>query len=228
MHAHKRVDWRVAAIALTLAACSAGTPSAEAPSPQPTASAALATPRVQPWPPTFDIELRGTYAVDPPFRIPFTITIDDGGWFSGHLHDTFIDLQRFDGITPHQFPNRMLGFADPDHVRGGTDVDVSGLTPDAAADLLAGRASLMTSNRVGQRLFGLGGVRIDVHSATNSNPLFGNGADHFGLGPQLDVRMVVLPRDLRLFVVCVLAAPGDLDAAWEQALPILETVGLGP
>ncbi|HJP89722.1 MAG TPA: hypothetical protein VJ850_11870 [Candidatus Limnocylindrales bacterium] len=229
----------LAVIALVAAACSTGapaTPSAEAPSARATASAVAisAAPTtatttgpagVQAWPTTFDVELRGTYTVDPPFRIPFSITVDEGGWFSGHLHETFIDLQRFDGIT-QQFPNRMLGFADPDHFRGSGDIPIASLTPDSALDLLAARASLQTSNRVAQTLFGIDGVRMDVHSGTGSNPLFGNGTDHFGLGPQLDIRLVVLPRDGRLFVVCVLAVTGDLDGAWKQALPILTSVQL--
>jgi hypothetical protein len=179
------------------------------------------------WPATFDVEMHGTYWSAPPFRIPFSITVDAAGWYSGHLHDTFVDLQRFDGITPHQFPNRMLGFGDPDHVRGPDgDVDVAGLTPDAALDLLAGRASLKTGGRAPQVLLGLHGARLDLHSVTSSNPLFGNGSDNFGLGPQLDVRLVLLPREGRLFVVAVLAAPGDLNGAWDQALPMLTTVSL--
>jgi hypothetical protein len=226
-----------AAIMVFVAACSSAQPSTV---PSSTADALASSPRGTPgvtastaptrpegahaWPTTNDVELHGTYAADPPFRIPFTLTIDEGGWYSGHLHDTFIDLQRFDGMAAHQFPNRMLGFADPDHFRGASDIDATGLTPDAALDLLAGRASLTTSNRGPQRLLGTDGARIDIHSATESNPLFGNGVDHFGLGPQLDIRMAVLPRDGRLFVVCVLAVPGDLDGAWEQALGVLDTM----
>ena len=220
---------RLVAITLVPAACASPSPTASptvTPTATPTATA-IAPGGAQPWPATFDVELHGTYAANPPFRIPFEITIVDPGWFSGHLHDTFIDLQRFDGITPHQFPNRILGFADPDHVRGDAgDVTVASLTPDAALDLLAGRASLATSNRAAATLFAIDGARMDLHSATNSNPLFGNGADNFGLGPQPDVRLVLLPRDGRLFVVAVLAAPGDLDGAWEQALPILGSMRL--
>ncbi len=179
------------------------------------------------WPAAFDVALSGTYWSEPPFRIPFAITVGVPGWFSGHLHADFVDLQRFDGITPHTFPNRMLGFGDPDHIRGGDgDVAVAGLTPDAALDLLAGRASLKTSNRAAQSLFGLDGARMDLHSATNSNPLFGAEGGDFGLGPQLDIRLVLLPLHGRLLVVAVLAAPGDIDGAWAQALPMLGTVEL--
>jgi hypothetical protein len=241
----RRIDLftlRVAAMAITIAACApAAVPSAHPPPsaaaaspgptsrPTPTIAPVIATPPpgTTAWPTRFDVEMHGTYWSAPPVRIPFGITVDEAGWYSGHLHDTFVDLQRFDGITPHQFPNRMLGFGDPDHVRGGGgDVDVAGLTPDAAFDILAGRASLKTGNRATQALFGLHGARLDLHSVTSSNPLFGNGSDNFGLGPELDIRLVLLPRDGRLLVVAVLAAPGDLDGAWDQALPILETVRL--
>lgn len=179
-------------------------------------------------PTTVDVAVEGTYWSSPPFRIPFAITVDTPGRFAGHLHAEFVDLQRFDGMTQHQFPNRMLGFADPDRFRGvDGPVDVAGLTPDEALDLLAGRASLKTSSREVQELIGLTGARLDVHSATSNNPLFGGEAGDFGLGPELDIRLVVLPLDGRLFVVAVLAAPGDLDGAWDQALPILASVVLG-
>lgn len=179
------------------------------------------------WPKAFDIEMAGTYWSSPPFTIPFEITVTGPGWFSGHLHPTFVDLQRFDGMTQHQFPNRMLGFGDPDHVRGDSgNVDVAGLTPDAALDLLAARASLTSANRAAVELFGLTGARLDLHSATGNNPLFGDPSGNFGLGPELDVRLVLLPRNGRFFVVVVLAAPGDLDGAWEQVIRILDTVRL--
>lgn len=210
----------------TVAASPAATPT-RAPTPRPTVPP-TPPPGVAAWPKAFDIEMSGTYWSTPPFTIPFTITVEEPGWFSGHLHPTFVDLQRFDGITPHQFPNRMLGFGDPSHFgAAGSPVDATTLTPDAALDLLADRASLTTTNRTPQQLLGLQGARMDLHSATDNNPLFGDPGGNFGLGPQLDVRLVILPRDGRLFVVAVLAAPGDLDAAWEQALPILESVELG-
>jgi hypothetical protein len=201
------------------------TPAPATPSAAPTRSP-LSTPPpgTTAWPGAFDIEVRGTYWSSPPFRIPFEITIDEPGWYSAHLHDDFLDFMRFDD-RPHQFPNRMVGFADPEHVRGGDgEVAIGTLTPEAALELLAARASLATSNAAGQELFGLFGKRMDLHSATNNNPLFGAEGGDFGLGPELDVRLVVLPRADRLLVVLVLAAPGDLDGAWEQALPILETV----
>jgi hypothetical protein len=194
-------------------------PRSPVPSPPPGAAA---------WPKAFDVAMDGTYWSTPPFTIPFTITVDEAGWFSGHLHPEFIDLQRFDGMTQHQFPNRMLGFGDPEHIRGNDgDVADTGLTPDAALDLLAARASLATSNRAAVELFGLTGARLDVHSATGNNPIFGGAAGNFGLGPELDIRLVLLPLDGGLLVVAVLAAPGDLEGAWDQALPILETVKLG-
>lgn len=208
-------------------AAPSATPAPATPSAAPTGnSLPTPPPGTTAWPKAFDIEVRGTYWSSPPFRIPFQITIDAPGWYSAHLHDDFFDFMRFDD-RPHQFPNRMIGFADPEHFRGGDgDVAIGTLTPESALGLLADRASLATSNEAVQGLFGLVGRRIDLHSATNNNPLFGAEGGDFGLGPELDVRLVALPRADRLLVVVVLAAPGDLDAAWEQALSILETVRL--
>jgi hypothetical protein len=202
---------------------------APSPTPRPTATPApTLPPGVSAWPKAFDIEMSGTFWGRPPFRIPFTITVEEPGWYSGHLHAEFIDLQRFDGMTQHQFPNRMLGFGDPEHIRGNDgDVADTGLTPDAALDLLAARASLTTSNRAAVELLGRTGARLDIHSATGNNPIFGGAAGNFGLGPELDIRLVLLPLDGGLLVVLVSASTADLGAAWEQALPLLETVELG-
>jgi hypothetical protein len=235
-------------IPLAVAACTLGGAPATSPpgptAPSPTATATsgpttapspvvTAAPRATPppgttaWPKAFDIEMTGTYWSSPPFTIAFAITIDEPGWFSGHLHPEFTDLQRFDGMTQHQFPNLLLGFGDPEHIRGNDgDVDVAGLTPDTALDLLAARASLTTANRAAVELFGLTGARLDIHTATGSNPIFGGPAGNFGLGPELDIRLVLLPLGGRLLVVLVSATTANLDAAWEQALPLLETVAL--
>ena len=249
MRRHHPLIALIAFIAMAAAACSpAATPrtSSVAPSVTPQAppseaaashgSAGSPAPTLAPspppgttaWPKAFDVAVQGTYWSSPPFRVPFQITVAEAGWFSAHLHADFIDFMRFDD-RPHQFPNRMVGLGDPDHIRGGDGaVSVTTLTPGAALDLLAPRASLTTSNRAAQELFGLAGARLDLRSATNNNPLFGGEDGDFGLGPELDVRLVLLPLDGRLLAVVVLAEPGDLDAAWDQALPILETVQLAP
>jgi hypothetical protein len=201
----------------------------------PTAAPATAGPTIVPrpsgsleWPTEFAVEMTpGTYFTSPPFIVAMTIAIEEAGWHAGHLNPVFIDLQRFDGVAVGSFPTRMLAFGWPENVRGnGGPVPVAGSTPAAAVDLMAERGSVQADERAAVELFGLEGERIDLHSDLGNNPIFGTANGDFGLGPELDVRLVVLPLDDGLLMVGILAAADDLDDAWEQAQTILETVDL--
>ena len=59
-----------------------------------------------------------------------------------------------------------------------------------------------------------------------NNPIFGTADGDFGIQPELDARLAVLPLDDGLLMVAVLAAADDLDAAWQQAQAILGTARL--
>jgi hypothetical protein len=176
-----------------------------------------------PWPTTFATALEpARYFTAPPFELPISLVIAEPGWYAGHLHPDFLDLQRFDGVAVGSFPNRIVGFAWPASIRGvDGPVGAAGLTPAAAVDLASERSSVKTANRAGVQLLGLTGERIDLHSDLGSNPIFETSDGAFGLGPELDVRLAALPLDGRLLLVLVLAPPGQLDAAWDQAVPIL-------
>jgi hypothetical protein len=179
-----------------------------------------------PWPSEFAVEMTaGTYFSSPPFVIPLTIEISEAGWHAGHLNPVFIDLQRYDGVEVGGLPTRMLAFGWPENVRGNDGpVPVLGLTPTAALDLQTDRGSVEPGKRAEVELFGLSGAWIDLHSDLNNNPIFGTADGDFGLGPELDVRLVALPLDEGLLMIGVLAPTDDLEEAWEQALPMLETV----
>lgn len=219
-------------------AAGASTPPATAApgSAAPTAAPATTAPSVAPrpsgtlaWPTEFAVEMTpGTYFSSPPFVIPMRVALTEPGWYAGHINPVFIDLQRFDGVAVGSFPTRMLAFGSPENVRGNAGkVPVAGLTAAAALDLMSERASVQAGERAEIELFGLQGERIDLHSGLGNNPIFGTANGDFGLGPELDARLVALPLDDGLLIVAILAPADDLDAAWEQALPILETAELG-
>ena len=170
--------------------------------------------------------MRGRYFTSPPFVIPMTVELTEAGWHAGHLNPVFIDLQRYDGVDLGGLPSRMLGFGWPENVRGDRPLDVAGLTPAAAVDSITARGSIKSSNRASIELFGLEGERIDLHSDLTNNPIFGTADGDFGIQPELDCRLSVLPLDDGLLMVAVLAPAADLEAAWEQALPILEAATL--
>jgi hypothetical protein len=169
----------------------------------------------------------GRYFSSPPFDLPFTLEIADPGWETGHLHGEYFDIFRFDAGPAPADPTRSIAFALPEHVRGiDGDVSVGGLTPRAVLDHLLGRASLRTSNPAPARLFGLDGARLDLHSTVSNNPVFGGPGGDFGLWPHLDVRLVALDHPDGLLLVLVLAPADELEAAWTDALEVLETVDL--
>ena len=236
----------LAAVAIVLAACGGTTtppsPAATQPAASPTTAATVAptsspSPTAPPvpagslaWPTAFAAPMQvARYFSSPPFEVPFTVEIDQPGWIAGHTHPTFTDIQWYEDGTVEGLPARMIGWSHPEHVRGPDgNVPVAGLTPDAAIDLLLERASLRGANREAVELFGLEGALVDLHSDVGNNPTFGDPTGDFGLGPELDARIAVLPFEGGFLLALVLAETDDLEAAWEDALPMLESVDLTP
>lgn len=177
-------------------------------------------------PARFDVELApGRYWSSPPFEIGFPFMVDQPGWIAGHLGRDFFDIQRdADGAGP-KWPQSILAFGLPASIRGDTDVPVAGLTPAEAIAQLRARASLGGSNVTERTLFGRLAVSMDLHAAVES-PVFGAAGGTFTIGPELDARFVLVPFEERLLAVIVQGAVGDLEARWQEALPILESVRL--
>jgi hypothetical protein len=168
----------------------------------------------------------GTYVSSPPFDVDFTFEIADPGWESLHLIGEFFDVVRWDGPGRTGAPARSLAFGHPERVRGATDVPVAGLTPAAAVELLAGRDDLIVGSPGPFRLDGRDGLVLDLRAATRSTVLFGGQRGDLGIGPDRDVRLGVVPLQADLLFVVVSAVPGQVDAAWDQAEPILESIEL--
>lgn len=197
------------------------TPATNAPPSAPAGALAMPT--------QFAVELEpGTYFSSPPFELGFIFDVDEPGWFAGHLNDEFFDLQRYEGeAMVGVTPIRMVGFGHPALIRGRTgNVPVSELTPRGAVDLLAARDDLESANVEDVELAGQMGSRLDLHSDQANNPLFGGEDGVFGLGPELDARLIVLPIDEGFLLMIVLAPPGELGDAWEEAQAIFESVEL--
>ena len=209
----------LAALAVVVAACApvAAPGPTESPSP---ARSALAFPR------TTGEVVAGRYASDPPFDIPFTFEVPADGWESMHLHGEFFDIGRFATEERQTAPIRWIAFGHPGHIRGDVDVPVAGLTPEAAATLLSARDDLSASEAVSFGLAGRDGVRLDLHATEANTPIFGGPDGDFGLEPSIDIRLGIVPLEEDLLVVFVGAPPGELDAAWDEAAPILESVDL--
>ena len=201
-------------------ACSPATP---APTPTPIAPPAspLAFPST-----TGEVLVQGRYDSQPPFNIPFTFDVPAGGWELMHLHGEFFDLGRFEGEERQTAPVRWIAFGDPEHVRGVDDVPDADLSPAAAASLLAERDDLTAGEPVPCSLDGKEGVRLDLHAAEPNTPIFGGAEGDFGLEPSVDVRLGFVPVDEGLLVVFVAAPADELDAAWQEAQPVLESVDL--
>ena len=200
---------------------------APAATPLPTASPTLPAPSPAAFPTTSGEELTaGRYDSSPPFDIPFTFDVPAGGWESMHLHGEFFDIGRFATEERTTAPARWIAFGHPGHVRGSEDVPVAGLTPEAAAELLATRDDLTASEPVPYTIAGHEGVRLDLHAPEPNTPIFGGRDGDFGLEPSIDIRIGLLPLENELLVVFVGASPDELDAAWEEAQPVLESIDL--
>ena len=210
----------LAVLAAAVAACApVATPAPTTQSPSP-APSALAFPR------TNGEVVAGRYASDPPFDVPFTFDVPADGWESMHLHGEFIDIGRFATEERQTAPIRWIAFGHPAYIRGDEDVPAAGLTPEAAATLLSARDDLTASESVPYTFAGRDGVRLDLHALEANTPIFGGPDGAFNLEPSIDIRLGIVPLDDDLLLVFVGAPPGELDAAWDEALPILESVEL--
>jgi hypothetical protein len=187
-------------------------------------------PGSMPLPTGFAIELEpGTYFSSPPFEVPFTFDVTQPGWVAGHLNPEFIDIQLYEGVPAVGVtPERIIGFAHPLQIHGTAIVDAAELTAAEVAALWVERTDIETANLEEVELLGGEAVRIDVHPPVSMIPLFGGPGGTFRLDAAFDVRIVIVALDDGLFLATVHAPAAELEAAWEQALPTLESIDLVP
>jgi hypothetical protein len=178
-------------------------------------------------PKTFAARLEpGMYWSAPPFDLGFAFEIAQEGWVAGHLNPEFVDIQQFEGTPGQDLPKRIVGFAHPLQIHGTTIVESADLTPAEAIDLWVQRTDVETANVTEIQLLGGNAVRADVHAPVSMLPLFGGDDGIFRLDTAFDVRIVAIAVDGGLFLASVHAPAGELEDAWRQALPILESIRL--
>ncbi|HYI22902.1 MAG TPA: hypothetical protein VEX62_09735, partial [Candidatus Limnocylindrales bacterium] len=121
-------------------------------------------------------------------------------------------------------PSRWIAFGLPTVIHGDPDTPTSDLSPADAAELLAARSDLESSEPSDVTVAGLEGTQIDLSSMAPDTHIFGSPGGDFGLGPEHDARLAMVPWDDGLLLFLVLATAGELDEAWQEALPILDSV----
>ena len=219
---------------LTSAPMSAASPTAGAfatvePSPTSEPTAEPAPSGVLTLPTGFAAELEpGTYWSAPPFDLGFEFEIAEPGWVAGHLNPEFVDIQQFVGTPGEDLPTRIVGFAHPLQIYGSTNVEAAGLTPADVVDLWVERTDIDTANVANLQLLGGDAVRVDVHASAPMVPLFGGDDGIFRLDTAYDIRIVAIAIEDGPFLASVHAPAPELEDAWEQALPILESIDLLP
>ena len=208
-------------LAVAVVGCAPAAAPAVTPAPSASPAPAIAFPTT-----TGDVLVPGRYDSQPPFNIPFTFDVPAGGWESMHLHGEFFDIGRFATAERQTAPIRWIAFGHPGHIRGDEDLPAAGLTPEAAATLLSSRDDVIAGEAVPFSLAGRDGVRLDLHAPEADTPIFGGPDGAFNLEPSIDIRLGIVPLDDDLLLVFVGAPPGELDAAWDEAQPILASVDL--
>ena len=231
----------LACLAVLVAACGDGSPGASGASttPAPTSAATLETslaPSAEPpigspttgvqrWPQASGIDLeRGRYASSPPFDVAFTFEVTEVGWESAHLHGEFFDLIR--DVGPDGLPARWLAFGRPEYIGIEPGTPAAGMSVDEAIALFRARDDVRATDPEPFELDGRVGSRIDLHTLAPDTKLFGGEDGAFGQGPNQDIRLGVVEHGGGLLLVLVLAAPSDLEDAWNQVQPILASVAL--
>jgi hypothetical protein len=231
-----RLPFTIAA-AFAVVACAAPGPTAR---PVPTTTlAATPTPTVAPMPsptaaPTalafpdlseVALQAGGLYSSAPPFDISFTFVVPDDGWWSAHLHGEFFDVMRFD-VEGSTSPTRWIAWAHPTTIIGATSEPAADLDPESAAALIATKPGITASATAPMSFAGLDGLRLDLHADLPNTHIFGGPAGNFGLEPGFDARLAFFDAGGELLLVLVLAPPAELETAWDEAQPILDSVVL--
>ncbi|MGI8928951.1 MAG: hypothetical protein ACR2H0_05740 [Candidatus Limnocylindrales bacterium] len=101
-----------------------------------------------------------------------------------------------------------------------------GMTPDEAASLMAGGTGVDAGPTSPFEIDALSGVRLDLHAHGPNTHIFGGPDGDFGLEPNLDARLGIVPVASGLLLVLVLAPPAELEATWAEAQPILASIDL--
>lgn len=225
----------IVAALVGMAACEASQPSR---APDATSSPASALPSVIPSQPapspdarsfptvTGEVLAAGRYMSSPPFDIRFTFEVPPTDWESMHLHGELFDIGRFETDARAVLPDRWIAWGHPTVFYGADEVPVGDLTPDEALGLLTARDDLTASDPERFTFAGIDGARVDLHAMAPNTRLFGGEEGDFGLEPTLDARFGVVVLNADLVVVMVLARADELEAAWEEAQPILNSVRL--
>jgi hypothetical protein len=167
----------------------------------------------------------GRHAISPPFDIPFTLDVPEG-WHTVHVLGEFTDLAWFEGSADDGVPERVIAFGHPTTLRSEEDVPAVGLTVDEAVQLYRARPDLETSEAQPFEIDGQSGAWLDLHAPAFDTRLYsGPGTNGLGIGPDKEVRFVIVPMaDGELLLVTVHADADDLDSTWDTALPILASV----
>ncbi len=163
----------------------------------------------------------GRYSSQPPFSIAFTFDVPSDGWESGHLHGEFFDVLQLDAPG---VPSRWIAFARPNLIHGATDAPAAGLSPQESIATIATLEGLEVSPSTPFEIGGLTGVTSDLHVTGGQVALFGGEAGDFGFNGDLDLRLGIVPFDGTLLLVLVMAPAPELDAAWTEAAPLLDSV----
>jgi hypothetical protein len=166
------------------------------------------------------------YAASPPFDLALTFQTPDDGWESLHLLGEFVDIARFDGVPRSGPPSRWIAFGHPARIHGETEVNAAGLMPGGIADLLRDRDGLETTEPTPFSVAGLDGVQLDLRARARDTSIFGGPAGNLSLEPSRDARMGIVVVGEEPLLVLVFAPPEELDDAWNEAQPVLESVEL--
>ncbi len=182
-------------------------------------------PSAQPFPTASDVVLgaQTLYSSAPPFDIPFSFVIPDSGWRSAHLHGEFLDVMRFD-VAGSSSPTRWVAWAHPTTIIGATSAEAADLDPASAAALIGSHLGVSASATAPMTFAGLTGVRADFVADLPNTHVFGGPAGNFGLEPAYTARIGFFEMADELLLVLSLAAPAEVEAAWQEAQPILESV----
>ncbi len=166
------------------------------------------------------------YAAAPPFDLRLTFTTPGQDWETLHLLGEFTDVVRWAGASRDGPPMRWIAFAHPTRIRGDTDVPAAGLDAAGVAALLTERDDLEATDPEPFSVAGVDGVRLDLHAQRPDTIIFGGPGGELGMEPSRSTRVGIVVVEEEPLLIFVFAPPDELEQAWDEAGPLLDSVEL--
>ena len=110
----------------------------------------------------------------------------------------------------------------------GPPLGLPAASPQQAVALLRQNEGLAIVDERPVEILGRWGIQVDIVASHADTPVLGEGGAFLGLGPDSDLRLLLLQADEGILAVGLLSPVGELERWVADAQPVVESVLLAP